>query len=153
MNKVILVGRLTRDPEVRYTPSGIAQARFTIAVDRPYARKNAQNDPQNNQQTADFIPITAWRERAQTIGNYFHKGMRVLVEGRLQVSNYTAQDGSKKTYTDVLLDNFEFLDSKRDGSSGFQSTPRAQDSNHNLIEAPQDFPDDGDDVPPEQIPF
>ena len=149
MNKVILVGRLTRDPEVRYTPSGVAQARFTIAVDRPYARK----ENQTNQQTADFIPITAWRERAQTIGNYFHKGMRILVEGRLQVSNYTAQDGSKKTYTDVLLDNFEFLDSKRDGSPGFQSTPRAQDSNQNLIGAPQDFPDDGDDVPPEQIPF
>ena len=151
MNKVILVGRLTRDPEVRYTPSGVAQARFTIAVDRPYAKRNAQNDPQSNQPTADFIPVTAWRERAQTIGNYFHKGMRILVEGRLQVSNYTAQDGSKKTYTDVLLDNFEFLDSKRDGSSSFQGN--SQDSNQNLIGAPQDFPDDGDDVPPEQIPF
>ena len=151
MNKVILVGRLTRDPEVRYTPSGVAQARFTIAVDRPYAKRNAQNDPQSTQQTADFIPITAWRERAQTIGNYFHKGMRILVEGKLQVSNYTAQDGTKKTYTDVMLDNFEFLDSKRDVSSESQRTP--QDSNRNLIESPQDFPNDGDDVPPEQIPF
>ncbi|MBR1420426.1 MAG: single-stranded DNA-binding protein [Selenomonadaceae bacterium] len=149
MNKVILVGRLTRDPEVRYTPSGVAQARFTIAVDRPYARK----ENQTNQQTADFIPVTAWRDQAKTIGNYFSKGQKILVEGRLQLSNYTAQDGTKKTFTDVVLERFEFVESKRDGSSGFQSTPRAQDSNQNLIGAPQDFPDDGDDVPPEQIPF
>lgn len=161
MNKVILVGRLTRDPEVRYTPNGVAQARFTVAVDRPYARKNAQNDP--NQQTADFIPVTAWREQAQTIGNYFHKGMKILVEGRLQISNYTAQDGTKKNYTDVVLERFEFVESKRDGSQSMNQMPPMnqmnqdripnQDQNQNLIQAPQDFPDDDGDVPPEQIPF
>ena len=153
MNKVILVGRLTRDPDVSYTQSGIPHVKFTLAVDR-FRSKNAQNNPE--QQTADFIPVTAWREQAQLIGNHLQKGRRILVEGKLQVSNYTGQDGTKRTYTDVLLERFEFLDSKRDSDqSQIPSSYPAQNQNQNYIAPPADDypPDDDGGVPPEQIPF
>ena len=111
MNKVILIGRLTRDPEVRYTQSGIAVCTFTLAVDRRYARK-AEN---NGQPTADFIPIVAWRKLAEICGNNLTKGRRISVEGSMQVRNYEAQDGTKRYVTEVIADEIEFLDSKNSG--------------------------------------
>ena len=96
MNKVILAGRLTRDPEVRYTQSGKAVASFTLAVDRRFGRRNAEA---NGQPTADFIPIVVWERLAEVCGNNLIKGSQVLVEGRMQVRSYDAQDGSKRYVT------------------------------------------------------
>ena len=108
MNKVILIGRLTKDPEVRYTQSGIAVATFTLAVDRKYAKKDS------GQQTADFIPIVCWRKLAEIVGNNLVKGRRAGVEGAMQVRTYDAQDGSKRWVTEVVADEVEFLDSRQD---------------------------------------
>ena len=112
MNKVILIGRLTRDPEVRYTQSGKAFARFSLAVDRRFARGSQQE----GQQTADFIPVVCWEKLAEICGNNLSKGRRVAVEGRLQVRSYDGNDGQRRYATDVVADTVEFLDAK--GSSG-----------------------------------
>lgn len=108
MNKVILLGRLTRDPEIRQTQAGKSVASMTIAVDRPRAR-NAQD----GQQTADFIPLVAWERSADFCRTYLHKGSKIMVEGRMAVRNYEAQDGSKRYVTEVIVQNIEFAESKK----------------------------------------
>lgn len=110
MNKVILVGRLTRDPEVRYTQSGIAVCTFALAVDRRYAKKDADD----GRPTADFIPIVAWRKLAEICGTNLSKGRRIGVEGSMQVRSYEGQDGSKRWITEVIADEVEFLSSKKE---------------------------------------
>jgi single-strand DNA-binding protein len=107
MNKVVLIGRLTRDPELRYAQSGKAFCTFTLAVDRRFSK--------DKQQTADFIPCMAWDKLAEIIGNNLAKGRRVGVEGRLQTRTYDAKDGSKRSAFDVVLDELEFLDPKGQG--------------------------------------
>lgn len=114
MNHITLTGRLTRDPEVRYTSKGDAVASFSIAVDTGWG---------DNKRT-DFIPITCWRKTAEVVGNNLTKGRRVLVEGRLQISEYE-KDGQKRRSTDVVASNVEFLDSKKDG----QPSPASADVN------------------------
>lgn len=111
MNKVILIGRLARDPEVRYTQTGKAVARMTIAVDRRFARNGGEN-----QQTADFIPLVAWEKLAEICGNNLKKGSQISVEGRMQVRAYDAQDGSKRYATEVVVNEIEFLGSKPQGA-------------------------------------
>ena len=106
MNKVILVGRLGKDPEVRYTQSGKAVASFSLAVSRRV------RNPQEGQQTADFIPIVAWEKLAEICGNNLIKGSQILVEGRLQVRSYDAQDGSKRYVTEVIVQDIEFMGKK-----------------------------------------
>ena len=113
MNRVILIGRLARDPEIRYTQSGKAFCRFTIAVDRRFSRAAQQE----GQQTADFIPVTCWEKLAEICGNNLTKGRRVGVEGRIQVRSYDGNDGQRKYATDVVADNVEFLDSKNSGGA------------------------------------
>jgi single-strand DNA-binding protein len=103
MNKVIIVGRLTRDPEVRYTSAGKAVCSFSVAVDSGYG----------DNKKADFIPVVVWEKLAEICGNNLNKGRRVLVEGRLQISNYE-KDGQKHYKTDVVAQNVEFLDSKKE---------------------------------------
>ena len=100
VNKVILIGRLVRDPELRYTPSGLPVAQFRIAVDRP---KNGNGD------TADFIPVVAWRVLAENIAKYLTKGRLVAVEGRLQVRKYQDRDGATRWATEVVATNVVFL--------------------------------------------
>ena len=104
MNKVILIGRLARDPEMRTTPSGIATTSFTIAVQRNYA--NAQGDRE-----ADFISCVAWRKQAENIAKYCSKGSQVADEGRIQTRNYDAQDGTKRYVTEIMAEEVEFLSS------------------------------------------
>lgn len=116
MNKAILIGRLARDPEVRYTQSGKAVTSFTLAVDRR-VRKDA-----DAQQTADFIPVVAWNNLAEACGNYLNKGDRAGVEGRMQVRTYEAQDGSKRYVTEVIAENVEFLGTKRAATSDASQT-------------------------------
>ena len=113
LNRVILIGRLTRDPELRYTPSGVPVAGFTIAVDRPFANQEGKRE-------ADFVPIVVWRKQAEACANYLGKGRLVAVDGRLQVRTYDADDGSRRWVTEVVADNVRFLDRAKnaDGSAG-----------------------------------
>ena len=106
MNKIVLLGRLVRDPEVRYTQTGKVVCQFTLAVDRPFT--------QDGKREADFINCIAWNKTAETIGNYVHKGQRILAEGRLQIRSYDANDGSKHWITEVIVNNFEFIERKEE---------------------------------------
>ncbi len=109
MNKVILVGRLAQDPEVRYTQSGKAVASFTLAVNR-FGGGQGQNN-------ADFVPIVAWEKLAETCGNNLTKGQRVLVDGRLQIRSYEANDGQKRRVAEVVAQSIEFLERRQASSS------------------------------------
>ena len=111
MNKIILMGRLVRDPEVRYTQTGKVVCQFTIAVDRPFANQDGQRE-------ADFIPVVVWGKPAELCGNSLTKGQRVLVEGRLQIRSYDAKDGSKRWVTEVIANGFEFIERKGDFANG-----------------------------------
>jgi len=111
LNRVILIGRLTKDPELRYTPSGVAVAQFTLAVDRPYTRDQGERE-------ADFIPIVTWRQLAETCANYLRKGRLTAVEGRIQVRNYENNEGRRVYVTEVIADNVRFLESPNRDSSG-----------------------------------
>lgn len=110
MNKVILMGRLTRDPDVRTTQGGKTVARMTLAVDR---RKGA-----DGQKEADFLALIAWEKIAEIADNYLHKGSKILVEGRLQSRSYDAQDGSKRYVTEVIVSNLEFCESRKQEAAG-----------------------------------
>ena len=103
MNHIVLIGRLTRDPEIRYTPSGAAVSNFDLAVDRPTT--NAQGEKET-----DFIRIITWQKTAELVANYLKKGRLVAVEGRLQIRNYTNAEGQKKYVTEVIASNVQFLD-------------------------------------------
>lgn len=111
MNKVFLIGRLTRDPELRYTSSNIAVATFSIAVDRNFSNAAGERE-------ADFINIVVWRKQAENVKNYMHKGSQVAIDGRIQTRSYDDTDGKKRYVTEVVADNVQFLDSKgsRDSS-------------------------------------
>lgn len=104
MNKVILSGRLVRDLELRYTQTGKAVANFTLAVNRRFSH--------NQEQTADFIPIVVWDKLAEVCSKHLFKGSQVLIEGRMQVRNYEAQDGSKRYVTEVIAQELEFMGAK-----------------------------------------
>ena len=108
MNKVILIGRLARDPELRTTAGNISVATFTIAVNRPYSPQNGGDSG------ADFISCVVWRRQAENLARYCHKGSQIAIEGRIQTRNYTAQDGTKRYVTEVLVDNLTFLGSRSD---------------------------------------
>lgn len=112
MNKVLLLGRLTAKPELRYTASNTAYTRFSVAVNRPFANSDGKRE-------ADFINVVAWRKQAETISRYFDKGNLIAIEGRLQTGSYDDKDGNKRYTVDVALDNFEFVESKaaRESSS------------------------------------
>ena len=111
MNKVILMGRLAKDVELRYTQTGKAVATFNLAVDR----KKGENA---NGPTADFIPCVAWDKLGELAGNYLAKGRQVLIEGRMQVRNYEAQDGSKRYVTEVITEKIDLIGSKSDNAGG-----------------------------------
>lgn len=105
MNKVFLIGRLTRDPELRYTGSNIPVATFTIAVNRNYTSQSGERE-------ADFIPVVVWRKQAENVKNYTNQGSLVAIDGRIQVRNYDDKDGVKRYVTEVIADNIQFLDTK-----------------------------------------
>lgn len=105
MNKVILMGRLTKEPELRYTTSNTAVCQFSIAVDRKYKK--------DGQPTADFINIVAWRSTAEFVSKYFNKGSRIAIVGQIQTRNYDDKDGKKVYVTEVIAEEVEFCESKR----------------------------------------
>lgn len=104
MNKVVLIGRVTRDPELRYTASNIPSVRFTLAVNRPFENQSGQRE-------ADFINIVVWRKQAENVKKYVTKGSLIAVEGRIQTGSYE-KDGQRVYTTDVVADNVQFLESK-----------------------------------------
>ena len=110
MNKIILMGRLTRDPEVRVTPSEKTVCTFTLAVDRQFANQSGERE-------ADFINIVVWGKAAELCGNSLAKGNRLLVEGRLQLRNYVAKDGTKRYVTEVIANSVEFVERKSTSNS------------------------------------
>lgn len=136
MNKVILVGRLTRDPELRNTPSGIACCTFTVACDRRYA------DQSGNRQ-ADFLNCVAWRERAEFVAKYFAKGRRIGLEGSIQTRSYE-KDGQNRTVTEILVDNVEFVENKP------QQQTQPESAIYHTPEPPSDV---WQSVPEEKLPF
>jgi single-strand DNA-binding protein len=105
MNRVILVGRLTKDPELRYTPSGVAVATFTLAVNRSYTNQQGERE-------ADFINCVVWRKPAENVANYLKKGSLAGVDGRLQTRNYEGQDGRRVYVTEVTAESVQFLEPK-----------------------------------------
>ena len=135
MNKVVLVGRLTADPELRQTPNGVSSCRFTVAVDRKFADKNT------GERQADFITCVAWRQTAEFVTRYFSKGKMIGVEGSLRTGSYTDKSHSDVTHytTDVQVDNVEFVGGKNDNSSG-GNTQNTQ-STTPATQQPQDNPD------------
>lgn len=99
LNRTILIGRLTRDPDLRFTPQGVAVTQFTLAVERPFKRDET-----------DFIPVVVWKQQAESCANYLRKGRLCAVEGRIQVRNYDGNDGKKVYVTEVVADNVRFLE-------------------------------------------
>ena len=143
MNKVLLVGRLTAKPELRYTNGNTAFLRFTVAVNRNFTNSDGKRE-------ADFINVVAWRKQAETIARFFDKGNLIAIEGRLQVGSYDDKDGNKRYTTDVALDNFEFVEGKnsRGQSDGFEvAQPSPYDYQSNSISVENDpFAEYGDSV-------
>ena len=119
INKVILVGRLTKDPEIRYTAQNVPVVSFTIAVSRPFVNQTS------GEREADFIPVVLWRKQAENVKRFLTKGALAGVEGRIQTRTYEGVDGQKRYVTEVLADNVYFLESKgnQEGDSGFPKTP------------------------------
>ncbi len=115
LNRVILIGRLANDPELKYTPSGIAVTSFRLAVNRPMSAEARTN---GQEKQADFFSIVAWRQSAEYAANYLGKGRLVAVEGRLQVREYVTQDGQKRRDTEVVVDNLKSLDRPKEGEEG-----------------------------------
>ena len=115
MNKVFLIGRLTRDPELRYTGNNTAVASFSIAVNRNFTNQSGERE-------ADFINIVVWRKQAENVKNYLTQGSQVAIDGRIQTRSYDDQDGKKRYVTEVIADNVEFLGSKGQSSSAPTST-------------------------------
>ncbi len=105
MNKVFLIGRLTRDPELRYTSSNLPVATFTVAVNRNFANQSGERE-------ADFINVVVWRKQAENAKNYLNQGSQVAIDGRIQTRSYDGEDGKKRYVTEVIADNIQFLDTK-----------------------------------------
>ena len=138
LNRIILMGRLTRDPELRRTGSGTAVTSFSLAVDRDFKSQSGEKE-------TDFIDIVAWRNTAEFVSKYFTKGRMAVVEGRLQIRDWTDKDGGKRRSAEVVADNVYFGDSKRDGgdNSGYNTGYDPAPASH--LPAPSNFSATGSD--------
>lgn len=116
LNRIIIMGRLTRDPELRRTGSGTPVTSFSLAVDRDFKSQNGEKE-------TDFIDVVAWRSTAEFVSKYFTKGRMAVVEGRLQIRDWTDRDGGKRRSAEVVADNVYFGDSKRDGAGDYGAPP------------------------------
>ncbi|BDH60111.1 single-stranded DNA-binding protein 1 [Lysinibacillus sp. PLM2] len=129
INRVVLVGRLTKDPELKYTPSGIPKARFTVAVNRAFTNQSGERE-------ADFIQCLAWRKQAENLANFMKKGNLIGVDGRIQTGSFEGQDGKRVYTTDIIADSIQFLESRgasesSNSASNYQSSTNYQTSNQN----------------------
>lgn len=135
LNRAVLIGRLTKDPELRYTPNGTATASFTLAVERPFVNGNGERE-------TDFIPIVVWRKAAENVANYLRKGRLAAVEGRIQVRFYDNSEGRRVYVTEVVADNVRFLESTKNDASQ-DRTPKNDpfyDNGKPLEISPDDLP-------------
>lgn len=146
MNKAILVGRLVRDPELRTTQSGTVVASFTVACDRRYARKGEERQ-------ADFINCVAWGAAADFVCNYFEKGMRIALDGRIQVRSYDDQSGNKRYVTEVIAEDVEFAQSKNEGVGSYQAPAYSAPQAPAAPQAPSSDIDGFIPVEEEDLPF
>ena len=120
LNKIVLLGRLTRDPELRQTQSGNSDASFTRACDRDFAAPGAEKD-------TDFVDIVAWRGTAEFVSKYFSKGRMAVVSGRLQIRNWEDKEGNKRKTAEIVAESVYFGDSKRDGQNASSSAPASSE--------------------------
>ncbi|HZK34104.1 MAG TPA: single-stranded DNA-binding protein [Bacillota bacterium] len=146
INKVVLVGRLTRDPELKSTQSGISVTTFTLAVERNFTNQQGERE-------ADFIPIVTWRGLADTCAKYLAKGRLTAVSGRMQVRNYETQEGQRRYITEVVADEVQFLEwAQPDSNSGYERSNQADQPNQAPAKGPQNtgfqpIDDDDDELP------
>ena len=131
MNNVSLIGRLTAEPEIKKTQSGLAVTRFCIAVDRQFVK-------QGEEKQTDFINIIAWRQTAEFICKYFTKGQRIALTGRIVTGSYTDKDGNKRYTFEVQADNVEFCEAKRDSGSTPANTNNSSDNSGGFVDMPND---------------
>lgn len=127
LNHITIMGRLTRDPEMRRTGSGVAVTSFTIACDRDFG--------QNGQKETDFVDVVCWRNTAEFVEKYFSKGRMAVVSGRLQIRSWTDKDGNKRRTAEIVADNVYFADAKKDDASGYNAAP-TQAQNYDALEEP-----------------
>ena len=124
MNRVVLVGRLTKDPELKYTPAGAAVATFTLAVNRTFTNQQGERE-------ADYINCVVWRKAAESVANYLKKGSLAGVDGRLQTRNYEGNDGKRVYVTEVIAESVQFLEPKKDGNQQQNNAQQTQQQNGN----------------------
>jgi len=153
INRVVLVGRLTRDPELRQTQTGISVASFSLAVNRTFANQSGQRE-------ADFVPVVVWRKQAENVAQYVRKGALVGIEGRLQTRSYDAADGSKRFVMEVVADSVQFLESRQstmerqDTGRPVQNTSSMQTSQSVKNDVAFDFETDNSfDISDDDLPF
>lgn len=155
MNRTVLVGRLTRDPDLRYTPNGVAVANFTLAVNRPFTNQQGNRE-------ADFINCVAWRKPAENLANYMKKGSQIGVDGRIQTRTYEGQDGKTVYVTEVLAESIQFLESKNNSNTaqnnqtGTNTQPNQQNNqNPSNFNDNDPFVNDGQpiDISDDDLPF
>ncbi|MTW85751.1 single-stranded DNA-binding protein [Virgibacillus dakarensis] len=157
LNRVVLVGRLTKDPDLRYTATGVAVANFTIAVNRPFSNQQGERE-------ADFINCVVWRRPAENLANYMKKGSMIGVDGRVQTRRYEGQDGKTVYVTEIVADSVQFLESKgsspnrSQGAPGFQPNQnQSQNQNQNQQNQNQEnpFANNGEpiDISDDDLPF
>lgn len=147
MNKVVLVGRLARDPELRNTQSGTAVVSFTVACDRRFAK-------QGEERQADFISCVAWGKTAEFVSRYFTKGMRIALDGRIQTRSWDDQNGQKRYATEVVAEDVEFAQSKNESAGGFSGAPAFSAPTHPAMpQAPSADIDGFMPVEEEDLPF
>ena len=147
LNHIVLMGRLTRDPELRRTQSGVAVVSFSLAVDRDFGSRDS------GEKQTDFIDIVAWRNTAEFVSKYFTKGRMAVVSGRLQIRDWTDREGGKRRSAEVVADNVYFGDSKRDGAApapGGSSYDRPSYGNYDAPAISADFSEAEDDG---ELPF
>lgn len=141
MNKVILIGNISTDIQLRYTSSNMAVATFNLAVNRPKKSDGTQE--------TDFINIVVWGKQAENIGKYLKKGSKLAIEGRIQVRNYENSDGQKRYVTEVVAENVQFLDNKKEGQAFNNEEPASQSNPYQEMgeQVKADFSYDPDDMP------
>jgi len=150
LNHITIMGRLTRDPELRRTGSGVAVASFTVAVDRDFSGKDG------GEKETDFIDCVAWRQTGEFVSKYFTKGRMIIVSGRLQIRPWTDKEGNKRRSAEVVADNCYFGDSKKEGGDTSNSAPAQNGGGYGGYSNPPAYPQSNFEVIDEddsQLPF
>ncbi|WNW16702.1 single-stranded DNA-binding protein [Lactiplantibacillus plantarum] len=148
INRTVLVGRLTRDPELRYTNSGVAVTTFSLAVNRQFTNQNGERE-------ADFISCVIWRKAAENFANFAHKGSLVGIDGRIQTRNYENNQGTRVYVTEVVADNFSLLESRSKSENRQNRNGNSQNNNNNHGNDASPFGNHGDqiDISSDDLPF